>query len=40
MFMGLLHHLMLTLKFYGGEFKRVRTFLEDEARSERHDEEM
>ena len=44
MFMGLLHHLMLKIKFWVGEFKRGRTSLEDEARSERPldatDEEM
>ena len=28
------------VKFYVREFKRVRTSLEDEARSKRHDEEM
>ena len=33
MFMGPLHHLMLRLKFWVGEFKRGRTSLEDEARS-------
>ena len=33
MFMGLLHPSYAQVKFWIGEFKRGRTFLEDEARS-------
>jgi len=35
MYMGLLHHLILMLNSGFGKFKRGRTSLEDEARSER-----
>ena len=44
MFMGPLHHLIVKIKFWVGEFKRGRASLEDEARSGRPldatDEEM